>query len=84
MSERVIPAIGPPPLDPLESQLSKLLRLLEGWTDDGGKHHPGVVERLESIEARQAAWAFWTRTAGVAAVVSAVAGVYEWAKAHIR
>lgn len=45
--ELVVPAT---PLDPI----SKLMRLLEGWRDDEGKLHPGVIDRLETIEKREA------------------------------
>lgn len=75
------------PVD-LESQVARLTRWIEGWTDDEGKRHPGIAEMMEKLykelddrrERREAI----LRGLTIGGLVTLIGGTFAWLKDHIK
>lgn len=71
-----------------EDGISKLTRLLEGWTDKDGRRHKGVLERLEDQEdrwnAHDAQRLTWKNGLGLAASGGLISQALAWMQAHIK
>ena len=75
--------------------LARLVRLLEGWTDEEGKRHKGALERLADIEEREvdrekdratleSQRLDWRKGLGLAAAGGLMTQAFTWLQAHFK
>lgn len=96
--EKRIAQVEPPitTLDSIAANLSKLIRLVEGWTDHKeGKRHKGLLERLEELEDQQEQEAVeraklesqrltWKTGLGLASAGAIIAQALNWIGTHVK
>lgn len=67
-----------------EEFMTRLERLMNGHVDpDTNRRYPGVIERLEVIEARQAKRDAWNQALSIGIVLSGIGMFWTWMKDHI-
>lgn len=82
MTER---AVAP---EPLESQMAQMRRWLEGYMDDAGDRHPGVIEMVgelyTELKTRRERREAIVRALASGGVLAIVGGILAWLKDHIK
>lgn len=83
--EVVIPVA---PVDPIEARLAQLGRWIEGYTDDEGKRHPGLLEMVgklyEELETRRERREAILRGLTIGGIVTLLGGSFAWLKDHLK
>ena len=83
--EVVIPVA---PVDPIEARLAQLGRWIEGYTDDEGKRHPGLIEMVgelyDELKAKRERREAYIRAFTTGGALSLIGVGLAWLKDHLK
>lgn len=88
MSNHELTSVVPSAHVPVEAQLAELRRWLEGYIDNEGKRHPGVIEMVaklhEELEKRNERYEAIRRGVCIGFLGTIFAALIVWFKDHIK
>lgn len=88
MSNHELTSVVPSAHVPVEAQLAELRRWLEGYIDNEGKRHPGVIEMVaklhEELEKRNERYEAIRRGVCIGFLSTLFAALIVWFKDHYK